>query len=105
ILATKSSFKNKEQGDKLIAILALVGLVDLPIIHYSVYWWNSLHQGSTLTVFAKPKIALTMLYPLLLSLLGFAFYSAWVLIKNARLEVLQRDYRQNWVKKMIGENA
>lgn len=105
ILATKSSFKNKEQGDKLIAILALVGLVDLPIIHYSVYWWNSLHQGSTLTVFAKPKIALTMLYPLLLSLLGFAFYSAWVLIKNARLEVLQRDYRQNWVKKMIGEKA
>ncbi len=73
ILATGTAFQNKEQGDKIVAILTLVGLVDLPIIHYSVYWWNTLHQGATLSVFAKPKIASTMLYPLLLTLIGFPF--------------------------------
>ncbi|CDZ78916.1 Cytochrome c-type biogenesis protein CcmC [Legionella massiliensis] len=101
ILATKSSFQNKEQGDKIIAILTLVGLVDLPIIHYSVYWWNSLHQGATLTVFAKPKIAASMLYPLLSMLFGFAFYSLWIILHKARNEVLARELKQHWVKDLL----
>lgn len=67
-----SGCKNKEDGDKIIAILALVGIIDLPIIHYSVYWWNTLHQGSTLSIFAKPKIDSSMLYPLLFTLAGFS---------------------------------
>jgi heme exporter protein C len=74
ILATHHAIKNKEDGDKIIAILTLVGVIDLPIIHYSVYWWNTLHQGATLSVFAKPKIDASMLYPLLITLSGFFFY-------------------------------
>lgn len=74
ILATHYAIKNKDNGDKIIAILTLVGIIDLPIIHYSVYWWNTLHQGSTLSVFAKPKIDGSMLYPLLLTISGF-FYT------------------------------
>lgn len=101
ILATRSAFHNKDQSDKIIAILTLVGLVDLPIIHYSVYWWNSLHQGSTLSVFAKPKIAASMLYPLLLTLLGFVFYCAWLILHKARYELLVRECRQRWVKSII----
>ncbi len=101
ILATKGAFQNKEQGDKILAILTLVGLVDLPIIHYSVYWWNSLHQGATLSVFAKPKIAGSMLYPLLLTLLGFSLYCAWLMLHKARTEVLERERRQNWVKDLV----
>lgn len=103
ILTTASAFKNREQGDKMIAILTLVGLVDLPIIHYSVYWWNTLHQGSTLSVFSKPKIAAPMLYPLLLTLVGFSLYCLWVILYRAGNEVLLREKKQNWVKAVLDE--
>jgi heme exporter protein C len=98
LLATKTAYPNKEQGDKILAILTLVGLIDLPIIHYSVYWWNSLHQGTTLSAFAKPKIASAMLYPLLLTLMGFGLYCFWLILQKARIEVLAREYRQQWIK-------
>jgi heme exporter protein C len=100
ILATKSAFQNREQGDKIIAILTLVGLIDLPIIHYSVYWWNSLHQGATLSVLAKPKIAGSMLYPLLFTLAGFTLYCLWIILHKARTEILAREFRQHWVKEL-----
>lgn len=101
ILATHAAFKNPEQADKVAAILTLIGVIDLPIIHYSVYWWNTLHQGATLTVFAKPKIAASMLYPLLLTLLGFAFFSAWIIFQRAGNELLLRERRQRWVRQLI----
>jgi len=101
ILATANAYQNKEQGDRVVAILALVGLVDLPIIHYSVYWWNTLHQGATLSVFAKPKMDTSMLYPLLLTLLGFGLYSAWAVLLKTRNEVLLRERRKGWVKQLV----
>nr|WP_278043838.1 heme ABC transporter permease CcmC [Legionella beliardensis] len=105
ILAVDKAFQNREQGDKIVAILSLIGVIDLPIIHYSVYWWNTLHQGATLSVFAKPKIAAPMLYPLLLSILGFACYSLWVVLHKARNEVLLRERRQNWVRNVIEKGS
>lgn len=98
ILATHKAVSNKEDGDRMIAILTLVGLIDLPIIHYSVYWWNTLHQGATLSVLSKPKMDVSMLYPLLLCLLGFVLYSLWIILEKARNEVLLRERRQSWVK-------
>lgn len=82
-----------------------MGLIDLPIIHYSVYWWNTLHQGATLSVFAKPKIALSMLYPLLITLLGFFLYSLWIILEKARNEVLFRERKQSWVKIQFEEES
>lgn len=105
ILATHQAVPTKESADKMIAILCLVGLIDLPIIHYSVYWWNTLHQGSTLSVFAKPKIAASMLYPLLLTLLGFFLFCLWVIFSKARMDLLAREKRQAWVKELFLENA
>ncbi|WP_419420646.1 heme ABC transporter permease CcmC [Legionella sp. D16C41] len=105
ILAIGKAFSTREQSDKIVAILALVGAIDLPIIHYSVYWWNTLHQGTTLSVFAKPKIALPMLYPLLLSILGFSLYCLWVVLQKARNEVLLRERRQNWVKDLVEKES
>lgn len=104
ILVMHHSFRDKEQGDKMLAILCLVGLVDLPIIHYSVYWWNTLHQGATLSVFAKPKIAAPMLYPLLLCLLGFALYALWLFLHKARQQILLREKKQHWVRVLLGES-
>lgn len=103
ILAISHSYQNKDQSDKIISILTLVGVIDLPIIHYSVNWWNTLHQGSTLSVFSKPKIDISMLYPLILTLLGFALYCIVVILLKARHEVLLRERRQTWVKTAIGE--
>ena len=105
ILATGNAYPNKEQGDKVVAILTLVGLVDLPIIHYSVYWWNTLHQGSTLSVFSKPKIDASMLYPLLLTLIGFSLYCVLVILLRARHALLWRERRKTWVSVLIERGA
>lgn len=105
VLATHQAVKNKEDGDKMVAILTLVGLIDLPVIHYSVYWWNTLHQGSTLSVFAKPKIDIAMLYPLLITLMGFFLYCLWLIVEKARNEVLLRERRQSWVRVLFEEEA
>jgi len=101
ILATANAWQDKDQGDKIIAILTLVGLVDLPIIHYSVYWWNTLHQGSTLSVFSKPKIDVSMLYPLLITLVGLSLYCMLVIVLRARNELLLRERRQSWVRALV----
>jgi heme exporter protein C len=101
ILATHNAYQDREQGDKVIAILTLVGLIDLPIIHYSVYWWNTLHQGATLSILAKPKIDTSMLYPLLITLVGFALYCLWAILLKARNELLLRERRQRWVKALV----
>lgn len=105
IIATSQAYQNKEQGDKMIAILTLVGLADLPVIHYSVYWWNTLHQGATLSVLSKPKIAPAMLYPLLLMLLGFSLYSFLAILLKSRHELLFRERRQRWVKTIFVEES
>ncbi|MCP0914667.1 MULTISPECIES: heme ABC transporter permease CcmC [Legionella] len=103
IIATGHAYQNKEQGDKIMAILTLVGVVDLPIIHYSVYWWNTLHQGATLSLLSKPKIHVSMLYPLLLTLLGLSLYCALMILSKARSELLLREKRQSWVKNLLNE--
>ncbi len=105
ILAVGNAYQNKEQGDKIVAILTLVGLVDLPIIHYSVYWWNTLHQGSTLSVFAKPKIAASMMYPLIVTLVGFSLYCLLIIVLKARNELLLRERRQHWVRAVVGDEV
>lgn len=101
ILAVGHAYQNKDQSDKIVAILTLVGLVDLPIIHYSVYWWNTLHQGSTISVFEKPKIAPSMIYPLLWMIAGFSLYCLLTIILKARNEVLLRERRQSWVREIL----
>ena len=101
ILAIYPSIKNADTADKMVAILTLVGCIDLPIIHYSVNWWNTLHQEASLSIFEKPKMPGSMLIPLLLTLLGLSFYCFWVILKKARMEVLYRERRQEWVKALI----
>lgn len=101
ILAISTAYQHSERADRMAAILTLVGLVDLPIIHYSVNWWSTLHQGATLLSFAKPKIAATMLYPLLLNLIGFGLYCLWVTLYKARSELMWREHQQAWVKALI----
>lgn len=101
ILATHHAFLDKARSDRVLAVLILVGMMDLPVIHYSVYWWNSLHQGASLSVFAKPSIDASMLYPLLLCLLGFLLFCLWAILEKARSELLLRERNQSWVRLQV----
>jgi len=101
ILAVNHALAQRHARDSLLAILTLVGLIDLPVIHFSVYWWNTLHQGSTLSVFSKPTIALSMLYPLLLTLLGFLLFCIWSILYQAGTVLLMRERKQRWVRHVI----
>ena len=64
-------------------------------------WWNSLHQGPTVSKMGKPSIEGDMLWPLLLMMLGFMFYFGWLLMIRLRSEILVRERKANWLKEII----
>jgi heme exporter protein C len=100
-MALQSSIEDQRTADKASGLLAIVGVVNIPIIHYSVEWWNTLHQGATVAKFDKPSMHIDMLIPLLLMALAFKlFYGAIVLVR-ARNEALYRDRNRRWVREII----
>lgn len=100
IMALYSAYQDKRTAGKASAILALVGVINLPVIHFSVQWWNTLHQGATITKFSKPAMATSMLIPLLISLLGFLFLTLFLSLVRYRNELLIADQKRDWVKKL-----
>jgi heme exporter protein C len=101
IIAIRSAIPEHEKALKASGILVLVGTVDLPIIHYSVYWWNTLHQKATILQFQAPSIALEMLWPLLAMILAFFLFYITVLLLRARCELLEREHNAQWVKAIV----
>jgi len=104
VIALYSAFDDKQQAGKAAGVMALVGVINIPIIHYSVEWWNTLHQGATITKFAKPSIATEMLWPLLINLLGFALFVAAVSVKRMRSEIVRREIHRPWIKSLFLDN-
>ena len=100
-MVLRASIDDRSRADRASAVLALVGVVNVPIIHYSVIWWNSLHQGPTVSKLGKPSIEGDMLWPLLLMMLGFMFYFGWVLMIRLRGEILIRERKANWLKELV----
>jgi heme exporter protein C len=98
VIALRSSIDDRDRADRASAVLAIVGIVNLPIIHYSVYWWNTLHQAATLTKFGKPSMAGDMLWPLLLMLLGFTLFYAAVLLLRLKAQILLRERDASWLR-------
>lgn len=90
-LGLYQAIPSRKMAAKLCAILALVGVVDLPIIHYSVYWWNTLHQGATLLQFDRPAIETSMLYPLLAMIMGLFLYALFLVSLRVRSEINVRE--------------
>lgn len=100
-MALQSAIEDQRTADKASGLLAIVGVVNIPIIHYSVEWWNTLHQGATVTKLDKPSIDISMLIPLLLMAGAFQlFYFAIVLVRT-RNEALYRDRNRRWVRELI----
>jgi heme exporter protein C len=77
-----------------------VGVVNIPIVHYSVEWWNTLHLGATVTRFDAPAISLAMLLPLLVMTLAFMTYFAAVVLQRARCDILAAEANSNWARQL-----
>ena len=101
VIALYGAFEDPRTGARAAAILALVGIVNIPIIHYSVEWWNTLHQGPTVTKLDSPSAHPSMLYPLLLMALAFKAYFFALLFVRTRSEVLLREKNASWVKEVL----
>jgi heme exporter protein C len=101
VMSLRSAFEDPARGDRAAALLALVGVVNVPIIHYSVVWWNSLHQGATVAKFGKPSMDASMLWPLLSMTLGFMLFYGAVLCMRLQGEVLNRERQAKWVREAI----
>ena len=82
------------------ALLAIVGAVNVPVIYFSVRWWNTLHQGSTISATAAPKMVATMLTAMLLMTIAFWAYSFAAAFTRARAMVLEQESDNDWVKEM-----
>lgn len=98
ILLLQSALAQKRMGERAVAILVLVGFVDIPIIHYSVYWWNTLHQGATLKLFSPSAIDSSMLYPLLAMIIAFLTYYCLVLFMRMNYELIALETNHHWLQ-------
>ncbi|MFO1430641.1 MAG: heme ABC transporter permease [Candidatus Competibacteraceae bacterium] len=89
-MALQEAIEERDTADRAGAVLALVGLINIPIIHYSVEWWYTLHQGATILKLGKPSIAPAMLWPLLVMLAAYGLLALLVVLLRTRNEVLER---------------
>ncbi len=101
VISLYGAIEDRRSASKAVAILALVGVINIPIIHYSVEWWNTLHQGPTVTKMDKPSIHIDMLIPLLLMAIAFKLYYAISMLQAAKLEILKREQNTQWVKNIV----
>jgi heme exporter protein C len=101
-LGLRGAIDDGARADRACAVLALVGVINLPIIHYSVDWWNSLHQGHTVLKFGKASMPPSMLVPLLLMMLAFTMYFGAIMLVRARGEVLRRERSARWISEATG---
>jgi heme exporter protein C len=100
-MGLRSSIDDTQRADRASAVLAVVGVVNVPIIHFSVMWWNSLHQAPSVMQLAAPTMPAAMLIPLLLMLLGFTLMFAALLLVRLRGEILSRERTANWIREAV----
>lgn len=103
VIAIRQSISEPRLAGRAAGIVACVGLINLPIIHYSVKWWNTLHQGSSLLQFARPTIASPMLKPLLLMIVAYAALVGYCLCTRLAAKILEEKQDAQWVKLQLIE--
>lgn len=104
-IALTRAFDSPERGMRSGAILALVGVINLPIIKFSVDWWNTLHQPATISLFHAPTIYLPMLWPLVFTTLGFSALFAALVLVRLEAALLERRLRQRLARKFAADLA
>ena len=96
VMLLRTSIDDLRRADRASAVFALVGVVNIPIIYFSVQWWNTLHQGASVSMTAAPKMAAIMLTAMLLMTFGFWMYSIAVILGRVRCVILERESQPAW---------
>ncbi len=97
VIALRNAIDDPRRADRACAVLSLVGAINVPIIYYSVKWWNTLHQGASVAVGAAPKMAMTMLAGMLIMAFAAWFYTIAVSLVRVRAIMLERERGSAWV--------
>ena len=101
IIAVHSVIEEPRTAARVASILAIIGIINIPIIHYSVTWWSSLHQPNMKLISKTPSVHPSMLYPLLIMATAFQFYFVSLLLIRMRNAILYRERLTNWVKNSL----
>lgn len=104
-IALSQAFEDPRRGDKAGAIISLVGVINVPVIYFSVQLWKTLHQGASVSLTKAPSMAVTMLLGMLVMAFAAWFYSLAVSLSRARMIILERERHTDWVRELIAERA
>jgi heme exporter protein C len=105
VMALQAAIDDPRRADRAGALLNLVGVINVPIIYFSVKWWNTLHQGASVSLTRAPSMAETMLWGMLVMALAAWMYTIAVALARARTLVLERERRSDWARALLGEKA
>lgn len=101
VIALDRAINDEKSAARAVAVLVLVGVVNIPIIKYSVEWWNTLHQPATFKLTEKPSMPAEMWVPLLLAVLGMYLIFGWLACVRMQTEILAREQKTRWVKDLV----
>jgi heme exporter protein C len=99
VMALHAAIDDPRRADRASALLALVGVVNIPIIYFSVKWWNTLHQGATITIDKAPSMATPMLLGMLLMVAAFWCYAIAVALLRLRVLLREREAHTAWARR------
>ncbi|MDA8109664.1 MAG: heme ABC transporter permease CcmC [Betaproteobacteria bacterium] len=102
-IALTTAIDDPRRADRAGALLAIVGVINIPIIYFSVQWWNTLHQGASVSLTKSPSMATTMLTGMLLMALAAWMYSIAVALWRVRSIILERERDAAWVRELRGQ--
>jgi heme exporter protein C len=100
-IALVEAIDDPRRADQAGALLSVVGAVNIPVIYFSVRWWNTLHQGASISMTAAPKMASTMLMAMLLMTVAFWAYAFAVVFMRVRAIVIERERHTAWVSELV----
>jgi heme exporter protein C len=101
IIALQNTLEDAALANQATAIVSVLGLINLPIIKYSVNWWNTLHQPASFSLTEKPAMPMEMWLPLLIAVIGFYCLVAGLVMWRMQSEILLRERRTQWVKEKV----
>jgi heme exporter protein C len=104
-MSLQAAIDDPRRADKAGAIIALVGVINIPIIYFSVQWWNTLHQGASVSVNQAPTMASVMLTGMMVMVLASWMYSIAVILKRVRIIILERESHTAWVAELRKKGA
>ncbi|MCG2633865.1 MAG: heme ABC transporter permease [Gammaproteobacteria bacterium] len=105
VMALRAAIDEPRRQGRAVALLTLLGVVNIPVIHFSVEWWNTLHQPASITKAAAPSIHLSMLIPLLLMALGFTLLYLYMALQRTQGAIIEQEIDSTWLQERLSNNT